>query len=141
MDFNIRRMFIVGKLWIAPGVDVSSVFNSNVVIAKNQSFGPALGQPDRILQGRLMRLTAQIDVSIALGESSRKEASGQCGRADRRWTIDDQGLNLQFDSFKVRARFPLCTKRGVSPIFERAAAWQACGIQAPASRSTAQPSD
>ena len=42
-----------------PGVDVYNVFNTNPVLTENQEFGSSLGTPMRILQGRLMRLTAR----------------------------------------------------------------------------------
>jgi hypothetical protein len=61
VDVNIKRVFKVGRVQFEPGVDVYNIFNSNVVLTQNQSFGSSLGQPQRILQGRLMRLTAQID--------------------------------------------------------------------------------
>jgi len=43
----------------AGGVDANNVLN-NVVLLENQNFGSSLGQPQRFLQGRLARLTAQI---------------------------------------------------------------------------------
>jgi hypothetical protein len=52
--------FNVGNLRLEPGVDVYIVFNSNVVLVQNQNFGSALGRPERVLQGGLLRLTAQI---------------------------------------------------------------------------------
>jgi hypothetical protein len=61
VDVNIRRVFRVGRVEFEPGVDVYNVFNGNPVLVQNQNFGSALGQPQRILQGRLMRLTAQIN--------------------------------------------------------------------------------
>ena len=61
VDVNVQRMFRVGKLQVQPGVDLYNLLNSNVVITQNQNFGSALGRPDRVLQGRLVRLTAQID--------------------------------------------------------------------------------
>ena len=44
-----------------PGIDVYNVFNSNVVLVQNQNYGATLGEPQRILQGRLLRVTAQIN--------------------------------------------------------------------------------
>ena len=61
VDVNVRKVFTVGKLQVEPGVDVYNLLNSNVVITQNQSFGSSLGRPERVLQGRLVRLTAQID--------------------------------------------------------------------------------
>jgi outer membrane receptor protein involved in Fe transport len=54
-------VFRVGRVGFEPGVDVYNVFNTNPVLTVNQSFGSALGTPMRVLQGRLMRLTAQIN--------------------------------------------------------------------------------
>jgi len=61
VDGNVRKVFTVGKLQVEPGVDVYNLLNSYVVITQNQSFGSSLGRPERVLQGRLVRLTAQID--------------------------------------------------------------------------------
>jgi len=46
---------------LKPGVDVYNLLNSNVAITQHQNFGSALGRPERVLQGRLVRVTAQID--------------------------------------------------------------------------------
>jgi outer membrane receptor protein involved in Fe transport len=61
LDLNLRKVFRVGRVSFEPGVDVYNVFNTNPVLVENQNFGSALGTPLRILQGRLMRLTAQIN--------------------------------------------------------------------------------
>jgi hypothetical protein len=37
-----------------------NALNSNVVLAENQNFGSTLGQPQAVLQGRLLRLSSQI---------------------------------------------------------------------------------
>ena len=58
---QIKRVVRVGKLQIEPGVDVYNIFNSNVVLTQNQNFGSALGQPQQVLQGRLVRVNAQIN--------------------------------------------------------------------------------
>ena len=44
-----------------PTVDVYNVFNTNPVLTQNQQLGSTLGTPKRVLQGRLMRLTTQIN--------------------------------------------------------------------------------
>jgi hypothetical protein len=54
-------VFRVGRASLEPGVDVYNVFNTNPVLTENQQFGSSLGTPMRILQGRLMRLTTQIN--------------------------------------------------------------------------------
>jgi len=61
LDISLRRVFRVGRMSFEPGVDVYNVFNTNPVLTVNPSFGSALGTPMRVLQGRLMRLTAQIN--------------------------------------------------------------------------------
>jgi hypothetical protein len=44
------------------GVDQARVTQDpSLAVTQNQNFGSALGRPDRVLQGRLVRLTAQID--------------------------------------------------------------------------------
>jgi hypothetical protein len=60
LDVQIKRVFNLRNVRFEPGVDIYNVFNSNVVLVQNQSFGSALGQPQRVLQGRLLRLTGQI---------------------------------------------------------------------------------
>jgi carboxypeptidase family protein/TonB-dependent receptor-like protein len=60
LDLNLRRTFRAGSLRLDPGVDVYNVFNTNPVLTENQNFGSSLGRPLKVLQGRLMRLTAQI---------------------------------------------------------------------------------
>jgi hypothetical protein len=61
LDLNVRRVFRVRRARFEPGVDVYNVFNTNPVLTENQQFGSSLGMPMRILQGRLMRLTIQIN--------------------------------------------------------------------------------
>jgi hypothetical protein len=59
LDIEFKRPFRVGKYQFEPTVDVYNVFNSNVVLQQNQNFGTSLGTPQRILQGRLLRIAAQ----------------------------------------------------------------------------------
>jgi hypothetical protein len=60
LDVQVKRLFTVGTVRLEPGIDVYNIFNSNVVLVQNQNFGTALGRPDRVLQGRLLRVTTQI---------------------------------------------------------------------------------
>ncbi len=60
MDINFRRAFTVGNMRVEPGVDIYNVFNANPVLTENQNYGTSLGRPLKVLQARLMRLTAQI---------------------------------------------------------------------------------
>jgi len=57
---QVKRVFSIGNARVEPGVDLYNVFNSNAVLVQNQNFGSALGQAQRVLQGRLLRFTAQI---------------------------------------------------------------------------------
>jgi hypothetical protein len=41
-------------------LDMFNALNSNVVLSENQNYGTSLGQPQAVLQGRLLRLSAQI---------------------------------------------------------------------------------
>jgi hypothetical protein len=60
LDISIRRLFQVGRLNFDANLDVYNVLNSNVVMQENQNFGSTLGQPQQILQGRLLRLSTQL---------------------------------------------------------------------------------
>lgn len=60
LDLQLKRAFSTGRVRFEPGLDIYNVFNSNVVLVQNQSYGPTLGEPQRILQGRLLRFTAQV---------------------------------------------------------------------------------
>jgi len=60
LDVQVKRVFSIGNARVEPGVDLYNVFNSNAVLVQNQNFGSALGQAQRVLQGRLLRFTAQI---------------------------------------------------------------------------------
>ena len=59
LDLEVKRVFRVGAATVEPAVEVYNVFNSNVVLLQNQNFGSSLGVPMQILQGRLLRLSAQ----------------------------------------------------------------------------------
>jgi hypothetical protein len=41
-------------------LEMFNATNSNVILAQNQNFGSTLGQPQAVLQGRLLRLSSQI---------------------------------------------------------------------------------
>jgi hypothetical protein len=56
VDVNLKRTIRVGGIEMLPSVDVYNVFNSSVVLTELQTFGPALGQPTSMLQGRFMKL-------------------------------------------------------------------------------------
>jgi outer membrane receptor protein involved in Fe transport len=60
LDFSVKRAFRVNAVQLEPAVEIFNAFNVNAVLVQNQNFGSSLGQPQRVLQGRLMRLAFQL---------------------------------------------------------------------------------
>jgi hypothetical protein len=60
LDLSFRKVFKARKARIDAALDVFNSLNSNVVLTQNQNFGSTLGQPQAVLQGRLLRLSSQI---------------------------------------------------------------------------------
>jgi hypothetical protein len=60
LDVEVKKTFRVGAVLFEPAVEVYNALNSNVVLTQNQSYGSTLGQPQRVLQGRLVRLSTQV---------------------------------------------------------------------------------
>jgi hypothetical protein len=60
LDLSFRKVFRVGKYQIDGALDMFNALNSNVVLQENQNFGQTLGQPQAVLQGRLLRISSQI---------------------------------------------------------------------------------
>jgi hypothetical protein len=60
LDLSFRKVFRVGKYRVDGALDMFNALNSNVVLAENQNYGTTLGQPQAVLQGRLLRLSSQI---------------------------------------------------------------------------------
>jgi hypothetical protein len=60
LDLSFRKVFKARKARIDAALDVFNSLNSNVVLSQNQNFGSTLGQPQAVLQGRLLRLSSQI---------------------------------------------------------------------------------
>jgi len=60
LDLSVRKNFRFGKYRIDAALDVFNALNSNVVLQENQNYGSTLGQPQQILQGRLLRISNQI---------------------------------------------------------------------------------
>ena len=60
LDLSVRKTFPVGRYRVDGALDMFNATNSNVVLAQNQAFGSTLGQPQAVLQGRLLRLSSQI---------------------------------------------------------------------------------
>ena len=53
-------MFTIGRYRLDGALDMFNALNSNVVLSQNQNFGSTLGQPQAVLQGRLLRLSTQL---------------------------------------------------------------------------------
>ena len=60
LDLSFRKTFKVGRYRVDGALDMFNALNSNVVLSENQNFGTTLGQPQAVLQGRLLRLSSQI---------------------------------------------------------------------------------
>jgi hypothetical protein len=60
LDLSFRKVFSIGRYRVDGALDMFNALNSNVVLSQNQNFGSTLGQPQAVLQGRLLRLSSQI---------------------------------------------------------------------------------
>jgi hypothetical protein len=60
LDLSFRKTFKIGKSRVDGALEMFNATNSNVILAQNQNFGSTLGQPQAVLQGRLLRLSSQI---------------------------------------------------------------------------------
>ena len=60
LDLEAKRVFRLGRYTVSAQGDVYNALNSNVVLVANEVYGPALGQPLTILQGRIFRATLQL---------------------------------------------------------------------------------
>jgi len=61
LDLSLKRTFRVSRKEFQGQVAVFNVLNANTVLQEVQSFGSSLGQPQNVLQGRLMRLAILIN--------------------------------------------------------------------------------
>jgi hypothetical protein len=60
LDLEAKRIFRLGRYTLSAQADIYNALNSNVVLVANEVYGPALGQPLTILQGRIFRATVQL---------------------------------------------------------------------------------
>jgi hypothetical protein len=60
LDLTLRRVIKVGRFRVDGALDIFNSLNSNVVLQQNENLGSALGRPQAVLQGRLLRLSSQI---------------------------------------------------------------------------------
>jgi hypothetical protein len=61
LDLSLKRTFRVSRKEFQGQLAVFNVLNANTVLQEVQSFGSSLGQPQNVLQGRLMRLAILIN--------------------------------------------------------------------------------
>jgi hypothetical protein len=61
LDFRTTRQFVVGKTRLRAHVDLYNLFNSSGIQGLNTTFGTKWLTPTSILQGRLLKLAAQVD--------------------------------------------------------------------------------
>jgi hypothetical protein len=59
LDISGRRDFRMGRYTLTPQIDVYNALNGASIQTENTTFGPDLGKPATILNGRLLRLVAQ----------------------------------------------------------------------------------
>jgi hypothetical protein len=60
LDLSVRRVFRFGRVRLDGALEMFNALNTNVVLTENQNFGSTLGQPQAVLQGRLLRVSSQI---------------------------------------------------------------------------------
>ncbi len=60
LDLSVRRTFRFGKARVDGALEMFNALNTDVVLSENQNLGSTLGQPQAILQGRLLRISSQI---------------------------------------------------------------------------------
>jgi hypothetical protein len=62
VDFRLSKIFrIPGGRRVQANVDLFNLFNVSAVLGQNNTFGPSWLRPTNIIQGRLLKLGAQID--------------------------------------------------------------------------------
>ena len=59
LDFTLAKTWIVNGIRLTPEVSLFNLFNANPIVSQVTAFGPALGNPLRILEGRLVRFGFQ----------------------------------------------------------------------------------
>ncbi|MBS1818237.1 MAG: TonB-dependent receptor [Acidobacteria bacterium] len=59
-DIRLKRLFTFGRMQAEAQFDAYNAFNSGVVLSRVQTYGPRLDVPASILQGRLLRVGAQL---------------------------------------------------------------------------------
>jgi hypothetical protein len=60
LDLTVKRSVRVGRFDMLPAFEIYNLLNSSVVLNENQNFGPALGTPSAVIQGRFVKLGALV---------------------------------------------------------------------------------
>jgi len=59
LDFTFAKTFITRGIRLTPEVSLFNALNANPIVSQVTAFGTALGNPLRILEGRLIRFGFQ----------------------------------------------------------------------------------
>jgi len=60
LDFSVKRIVRVGGTEVQPTLSLYNALNGNNVFNEVEDFGPALGRPNEILQGRLVQAALHV---------------------------------------------------------------------------------
>jgi hypothetical protein len=60
LDAGVKKGFNIGKGEVSLHLDVFNVLNASSILGEVQTFGPSLGQPTEILQGRFARVATTV---------------------------------------------------------------------------------
>jgi hypothetical protein len=60
LDLTVKRSVRVGRFDLLPAFEIYNLLNSSVVLNENQNFGPVLGVPSQVIQGRFLKLGALV---------------------------------------------------------------------------------
>jgi hypothetical protein len=59
LDLTLAKVFRIGSVRVTPDLSLFNMLNANPIVSQTTAFGPALGNPLRILEGRLVRFGVQ----------------------------------------------------------------------------------
>jgi hypothetical protein len=59
LDFTLAKAFTMKNVRVTPDLSLFNLLNANPIVSQTVTFGPALGNPLRILEGRLIRFGIQ----------------------------------------------------------------------------------
>jgi hypothetical protein len=60
VDFNARRVFRLDNRTVEPVIEFHNVFNANAIQDRTTVLGPAYGQVNNILRGRMVKFAMNI---------------------------------------------------------------------------------